>query len=350
MTSIPVGILGATGLVGQRLIQLLADHPWFEIAAVAASGRSAGQRYGDVVRWHLPSALPERVAEMTVAKCRPPLDCAIVFSGLPSDVAHKVEPEFAKAGYVVSSNASAYRQASDVPLVIPEVNPDHLDLLHHQRQQRGWGHGALVTNPNCSTITLVMALKPLVDAFGLDQVIVTTMQAVSGAGYPGVPALDVIDNVLPHTENEEPKMEWEPLKLLGALDGDTVRLAKLPISAHCHRVAVWDGHTEAVSVKLSRPAAADEVLAALRDFRGLPQELQLPGAPTHPVVVHDADNRPQPRLDRDAEGGMATVVGRLRPCPVLDWKLLVVGHNTIRGAAGAAILNAELMKAMGYLK
>ena len=349
MEKIPVGVLAATGIVGQRFIQLLADHPWFEITAVAASERSAGKRYADAVHWLLPTPIPERVADMTVVESRPPLDCALVFSALPSDVAREVEPAFAEAGYVVSSNASAYRREPDVPLLIPEVNPDHLGLLPSQQKSRGWDHGCLVTNPNCSTITLVMALKPLVDAFGVEQVIVTTMQATSGAGYPGVPSLDVIDNVLPHTDGEEPKMEWEPLKLLGSLNGAEITLADLPISAHCHRVAVWDGHTEAVSVKLGRPATADELRQVLHDFRGLPQELGLPSAPERPLAVPAQENRPQPRLDRDAAGGMATAVGRIRPCPILDWKLLVVGHNTVRGAAGAAILNAELMKAQGYL-
>ena len=219
MEKIPVGVLAATGIVGQRFIQLLADHPWFEVAAVAASERSAGKRYADAVHWLLPTPIPERIADMTVVESRPPLDCALVFSALPSDVAREVEPAFAEAGYVVSSNASAYRREPDVPLLIPEVNPDHLGLLPSQQKSRGWDHGCLVTNPNCSTITLVMALKPLVDAFGVEQVIVTTMQATSGAGYPGVPSLDVIDNVLPHTDGEEPKMEWEPLKLLGSLNG-----------------------------------------------------------------------------------------------------------------------------------
>lgn len=349
MAKIPVGILGATGLVGQRFIQLLARHPWFEVTAVAASERSAGKRFGDAAHWLLPTPIPDRVAGMTVAESRPPLDCAVVFSALPSGVARDVEPAFAEAGYMVSSNASAYRREPDVPLLIPEVNPDHLGLLKSQQKSRGWDHGCLVTNPNCSTITLVMVLKPLYDAFGLEQVIVTTMQAVSGAGYPGVPALDVIDNVLPHTDGEEPKLEWEPLKLLGSLNGAEIGLADLPISAHCHRVAVWDGHTEAVSVKLGRPATVDEVQQVLREFRGAPQELRLPSAPKLPLEVRGQDNRPQPRLDRDAAGGMATVVGRIRPCPILDWKLLVVGHNTIRGAAGAAILNAELMKVRGYL-
>ncbi len=348
MSRIKVGVLGATGMVGQRFVQLLAAHPWFELVALAASDRSMGQSYGDACRWILDTPMPESVHGMVIQPCQPALECRVVFSALPADIAGSVEEAFALAGYVVSSNASSHRCAPDVPLMVPEVNPDHLGLLPLQRQRRGWP-GLLVTNPNCSTTHLVLALKPLWEAFGLRRVLVTTMQAVSGAGYPGVPSLDILDNILPYIAGEEEKVEWEPRKLLGRFDGEGVELADLQLSAHCNRVAVTDSHVECISLELARPASLDQVRDALASFRALPQELGLPSAPPRPVLVRREPDRPQPRRDRMAGGGMATVVGRLRPCPLMGYKFIVLGHNTVRGAAGGAILNAELLSAQGYL-
>ncbi len=351
MSKIRVGILGATGMVGQQFIQFLQGHPWFEITALAASGRSEGKSYGEACRWIASPSMPPSVRDMRLESCEPGLECDLVFSALPSDVAGAVEEAFAAAGYWVSSNASAHRMDADVPLLIPEVNPEHLALIEHQRRQRGWKRGLLVTNPNCSTVALVMALKPLADRFGLKQVSVVTMQALSGAGYPGVPSLDILDNVIPHISGEEDKVESEPLKLLGALDSAKIRPAQLAISAQCNRVAVRDGHLEAVSVAFERPdVSVEQVMETLSSFRALPQALDLPSAPPHPLVVRSERDRPQPLWDRDEGRGMSVVVGRVRPCPVLDCKFMVLGHNTIRGAAGAAVLNAELLQVKGYLE
>ena len=348
---IRVGILGATGAVGQRFAQLLADHPWFEITALAASERSVGKRYAEAVHWILNTPIPERLRneillETTPAHLRD--RCQIVFSALPASRAREVEPLFAAAGIPVFSNASAFRMEPDVPLVIPEVNPEHLSLINVQRQQRGWP-GFIVTNPNCSTIHLVCALKPLHEAFRVEQVMVTTLQAVSGAGYPGVASLDILDNLIPYIPREEEKIESEPLKLLGTVVDGVVHNARITISAAVHRVPVIDGHTEAVAVKLGMPATLEDVKAALAEFRGLPQYLNLPSAPDPAIIVREEPDRPQPRLDRDAGGGMATTIGRLRLDPILDYKFVLLGHNTIRGAAGASILNAELALALGYL-
>ncbi len=346
-----VGILGATGAVGQRFIQLLADHPWFEISVLTASERSAGKRYHEAVHWILDTPIPKQVRDMVVVETTPEAvnqQCDIVFSALPAGEARHVEPAFAAAGYAVFSNASALRMEEDVPLVIPEVNPDHLALIRVQQQRRGWS-GFVVTNPNCSTIHLVCALKPLHEAFGLSQVMVTTLQAISGAGYPGVASLDIVDNVIPYIPREEEKMQTEPLKLLGVFEEDRVVFADVTISAAVHRVPVLDGHTEAVAFKLKREASVEEVKAALRDFRGLPQELGLPSAPDPAIIVREEPDRPQPRLDRMAGRGMATTVGRVRPDPILDYKMVLLGHNTIRGAAGASILNAELALAQGLI-
>ena len=348
MDKIPVGVLGATGMVGQRFVQLLAGHPWFEIAALAASERSAGRPYGEVCRWVIPGEMPPSLGGMVVRECRPDLPCRLVFSALPAEAAGAIEEEFAAAGYVVSSNARSHRLDPDVPLLIPEVNPDHLALIEVQRRRRGW-KGLIVAAPNCSTTQLILALKPLWDEFGIEAVCVATMQALSGAGYPGVASLDILDNVIPYIPGEEGKLEREPLKLLGRLEGEAIQEAELAISAQCHRVPTRDGHLEAVSVKLGRRASREEVVEALRGFRGLPQELGLPSAPARPIVVREEADRPQPRLDRDEGGGMSVVVGRVRECPVLDYKFLVLGHNTVRGAAGGAILNAELLVAQGYL-
>ena len=346
-----VGILGATGAVGQRFIQLLADHPWFEITALAASDRSVGKRYAEAVHWVLDTPIPAALRDEVVVEATPGAlreRCQVVFSALPASVAREVEPLFAAAGIPVFSNASAFRMDDDVPLVIPEVNPEHLALVNVQRERRGW-RGFIVTNPNCSTIHLVCALKPLHDAFRVEQVMVTTMQAVSGAGYPGVASLDIMDNLIPYIPREEQKIESEPLKLLGTLVDDTIHFARITISAAVHRVPVIDGHTEAVAVKLGVSATLDDVRAALADFRGLPQRLGLPTAPEPAIILREEPDRPQPRLDRNAGRGMATTIGRLRPDPILDYKFVVLGHNTIRGAAGASILNAEMALALGYL-
>ncbi len=345
---VPVGVLGATGMVGQRLIQLLADHPWFELVSVAASDRSVGRPYGEAVRWRLPGEVPAVARDLVVQPPEPGLAGRLLFSALPASVAREVEPRLAAAGYWISSNASALRMEPDVPLVIPEVNPDHLALLEVQRRRRGWA-GGVVTNPNCSTIHLVLALAPLHRAVGVRRCVVSTYQAISGAGYPGVPAWDLVDNVIPYIPSEEEKMARESRKLLGVLGEEGVVDADLTLSAHCHRVAVLDGHLEAVSVETGRPLSPEEAVELWQAFRGRPQELGLPTAPSRPVVVRSEPDRPQPRLDREAEGGMASVVGRVRPCPVLTLRFEVLGHNTIRGAAGAALLNGELLVAEGWI-
>jgi aspartate-semialdehyde dehydrogenase len=344
-----VGILGATGAVGQRFIQLLDNHPWFEITAVAASERSAGKPYKEAATWRMDGDIPEKVANFTVQLCEPKLDCDFVFSGLDSNVAGPVESSFAAAGYPVISNSKNHRMDEDVPLLIPEVNPEHTALISYQRSNRGYDRGCLVTNPNCSTIGLTLALKPLNDRFGLQHVSVTTMQALSGAGYPGVSSLDILDNVVPYIGEEEEKMEREPLKLLGTFRETSIEPAAIGISAQCNRVHVQDGHLECVSVALERPADLNDLLDTFRQFKGLPQELNLPYAPKHPIIVREESDRPQPRVDRNAENGMAVTVGRIRACSVLDYKMLVLVHNTVRGAAGTAILNAELLAEQGYI-
>ncbi|MEW6034132.1 MAG: aspartate-semialdehyde dehydrogenase [Chloroflexota bacterium] len=348
MNKVKVGVLGATGMVGQRFIQLLADHPWFEVTELAASEKSAGRTYREVMegRWKLPTPIPEGVGRLMVKECVPELDCRIAFSALDADVAGPIEQAFAAAGYVVSSNSRNHRMEADVPLLIPEVNADHLELIPTQKRNRGW-KGMIVTNPNCTTIHLVLVLKPLMQ-FGLSQVFVTSMQALSGAGYPGVASLDIVDNVVPFIGGEEEKVERETVKLLGKCEERKVQFAPIVVSAHCNRVGVVDGHTECVSVKLSKKPGVAAIVNAFREFNPL-QGLGLPSAPAHPIVVRDEPNRPQPRMDRDLEKGMASVVGRVRECPLLDYKLVLMGHNTIRGAAGAAILNAELMKSKGYI-
>lgn len=346
---IPVGILGATGVVGQRLLGLLDAHPWFEPVWLAASERSRGLSYGEAVRWHLKTPLPARFAALPVQEARPEgCPARYVFSALDAAVAREVEPRFAAAGHLVVSNASAFRMRADVPLVIPEVNPDHLALLRCQAEYRA-GRGGIITNPNCSTVGLVLALAPLARAFGVERVFVVTMQAVSGAGYPGVASLDILGNVIPYIAKEEEKVESEAAKILGRLDGAAaIAPAPFVVSAHCNRVAVEDGHTESVSVKLAKAASLEQIQQAWSEFRGRPQELGLPTAPPQPVLVTGAPDRPQPRADVDSGAGMSAVVGRLRQCPLLDWKFTVLSHNTIRGAAGAALLNAELAHAEGY--
>src|ERR1039457_6953440 len=345
---IPVGTLGATGVVGQRFIQLLEAHPWFEVTWLAASDRSAGQSYGDAVRWRLKTPIPERVLHMPVSNAAPEGAPRVIFAALDAGIARDLEPQFAAAGCAVVSNSSAFRMHENVPLVVPEVNAGHIALIEKQcwRKQSG---GYIVTNPNCSAIGLVVALAPLHQKFGIESLFVTTMQAVSGAGYPGVASLDILGNVIPYIANEEEKMEEETQKLLGALNGGHVDPAPFAMSAQCNRVPVEDGHTESVAVRLKKKAKPEELIAAWNDFRAEPQQLRLPSAPDQPVVYLTAPDRPQPRFDVDLGAGMTTAVGRLRPCGVLDWKFTVLSHNTIRGAAGAALLNAELLKAKGYL-
>ena len=343
---IPVGILGATGVVGQRFVQMLENHPWFEVTWLAASDRSAGQVYGDAAKWRLKTPLPDRVRKMTVSNASPDSAPRVIFAALDAGIARELEPQFAAAGCAVVSNSSAFRMEPNVPLIIPEVNADHLALIEQQcwRKQSG---GYIVTNSNCSAMGLVLALAPLHRNFGIASVFVTTMQAVSGAGYPGVASLDILGNVIPYIAKEEEKMEEETRKLLGRLDGDHVEQAAFTMTAHCNRVAVEDGHTESVSVKLNRKAALDEVIAAFNQFPAASREL--PTAPAQPVFYDSAPDRPQPRFDVDRGKGMTVSVGRLRPCGVLDYKFTVLSHNTIRGAAGAALLNAELLKVQGLL-
>ncbi len=342
-----VGILGATGTVGQRFIQLLEGHPWFTVTAVAASDRSEGKRYAAAAAWKLPTPLPARVADLTLTACRPPLDCDVIFSSLPGEMAGETEAAFAAAGYPVISNSSAHRLSPDVPLLVPEINPDHARLIDAQQRRRDWTRGFLVTNPNCTTLALALPLAALDRAFGVEAAMISTMQAISGAGYPGVASLDILDNVIPYIAGEETKVETEPRKILGRLAGETVEFAPLRLSAHCHRVAVTDGHLCAASVKLKRTATAADVCAALEAFRGPAEARSLPSAPSRPIVVRYEPDRPQPRLDRDLERGMASVVGRVREDSLLDVKMTILGHNTVRGAAGAALLNAEFLAATG---
>jgi aspartate-semialdehyde dehydrogenase len=342
-----IGILGATGVIGQRFIQLLESHPWFEITWLAASDKSSGKTYGEATRWKLETPLPTRIAEMMVSPATPEGAPGVIFAALDTDIARELEPKFAAAGCAVISNSSAFRMQSDVPLVIPEVNADHLDLLETQgwRKQSG---GYIVTNPNCSAIGLVLALKPLADRFGLKSVFVSTMQAISGAGYPGVASLDILGNVVPHIRGEEEKLESETQKLLGKLSGGKIEPLAARVSAHCNRVPVEDGHTESVSIQLGTRATREEILAAWKEFAPLTGSA-LPTAPAQPVEWIAADDRPQPRLDRMRGNGMAASVGRLRPCSLLDWKFTVLSHNTIRGGAGAAVLNGEFLAAQGKL-
>jgi aspartate-semialdehyde dehydrogenase len=342
---IKVGILGATGSVGQKFTELLENHPFFEITALAASERSAGKLYKEAANWFMTKPMPEKIANQKVQLCKPDLDCQIAFSALDASIAGEIEREFAAAGYYVISNARNHRYEKDVPLLVPEINAHHLDILPAQN----YGKGKIVTNPNCSTTGLAMALKPLHDAFELEAVHVVTMQALSGAGYPGVPSLDIMDNVIPFIGGEEAKMELEPLKILGSFAGGEFKYADFKISAACNRVPVLDGHLEAVSVKLKKPASEKELIQAFESFKPVYGDLQLPGAPEKAIHYFNEDNLPQPRLQKDLEKGMAVSIGRLRKCPILDYKFIVLSHNTIRGAAGGAILNAEIMVAKGII-
>ena len=341
----PVAVLGATGAVGQTFIRLLEDHPWFRLAEVAASERSAGRSYADAAKWLGNSAMPADVGELVVRACDPSeIESRIVFSALDASVAGEVEEAFARAGRMVLSNAKNFRMESDVPLVIPEVNADHLELLEAQRRNRGWT-GSIVTNANCASIMAVMPLAPLQAAFGLERIFIATMQAVSGAGYPGVPSLDILGNVVPYIKDEEPKIETEIQKMLGRRIDARIESASIKISAHANRVPVENGHTVCMSIGFERRAKAAEALEVLRAWRGDPQAHGLPSSPERPLVVSDLPDRPQPRRDVDVGKGMTVTVGRVRDDSLFDIKLVAMGHNTIRGAAGASILNAELLVA-----
>jgi aspartate-semialdehyde dehydrogenase len=346
---ISVAVLGATGSVGQRFIQLLEGHPWFEVNELVASERSSGQKYADVCDWRVSDAIPNSARDIEVRALGDKLESQVVFSSLPGGLASTIEIELGAQGKQVFTNAGDNRMVPDIPLVIPEVNPDHLGLIDIQRKNRGWDCGLVVANPNCSTIHLVLALKPIWEEFGIEQAMVTTLQAVSGAGYPGVASLDMVDNIVPYIGGEEEKIESETLKLLGTVSGDHIESAAITLSTQCTRVPVRDGHTEAVSLNLRNQASVEQIVEAFQSFRARPQELGLPSAPANPVVVREQADRPQPVLDRNAENGMASVVGRVRECSIFDVKFIVLGHNTIRGAAGASILNAELLVKEGYI-
>src|SRR4030088_241680 len=344
------GILGATGVVGQRLVQMLGDHPWFDLTEVAASERSSGKTYAEAVRWHLDAPIPDAARGLLVKGLDPSLDCDFVFSALDSSIAGPAEEDFASVGYPVVSNSRNHRMDADVPLLIPEVNAAHLDAIPLQQKNRGYDAGFIVTNPNCSTAGLVLVLKPLAETFGLEKIFVVTLQAMSGAGYPGVASLDIQGNVVPFISGEEEKMEAEPQKLLGKWNGERFVDAGLGISAHCNRVPVIDGHLECVSLSLKKIASLGEVREALREFEVDPELASLPSALRNPIVVLEEQDRPQPRRDVNAGNGMAAVVGRVRECSLLDVKLTLLSHNLVRGAAGAALLNAELLAARGFLK
>lgn len=334
-----VGILGATGTVGQRFIELLQDHPQFEVSALAASDRSAGKTYAEACAWKLAGSIPESVRDIVVQPIEPPLDCELVFSSLPSSVARETEEAFARAGYPVISNSSSYRMDEDVPLLVPELNPDHLGLIEVQRTKRGFTTGFIVTNPNCSVISVAPPLAAIHRRFGIESVIITTLQAISGAGYPGVPSLDITDNVIPYIAGEEPKVETETQKILGRFADGAIEKADFTVSAQCFRVPVIDGHTASVRVNLKETATLEDVIDAMRTF----PVLDLHSSPKHFIEVSDEPSRPQPRLDRDNGGGMTITVGRVFPDNVFDYRFVALSHNTVRGAAGSAILNAELL-------
>jgi aspartate-semialdehyde dehydrogenase len=349
---IPVAVLGATGMVGQRFIELLSGHPWFELVALAASDSHGGRPYAEVSRWRLSgSEMPTSVASLPVLPCRPEAlpDAKIVFSALPGEVAGEIEGNFARAGMAVFSNAKNYRMAPDVPLIVPEVNADHTASIVQQRKQRGWS-GSIVTNANCSATPLVMALKPLQQAFGVRKVLVTTLQAISGAGYPGLPSYDILDNAIPFIGGEEEKVEHETRKMLGTWEeGQGFTDAPIVVSAQCNRVATREGHLECVSVELGANASEEDIIAAWENYKAEPQHLQLPTAPEHALIYRTEPDRPQTLRDRDAGQGMSVTIGRLRTCPILSHKFVLLGHNTIRGAAGGSILNAELFVSKGLL-
>ncbi|HEX8984661.1 MAG TPA: aspartate-semialdehyde dehydrogenase [Bryobacteraceae bacterium] len=347
MQKIEVGILGVTGMVGQHFVKFLQGHPWFDLKWGGASDRSAGRKYRDATSWRLDGAMPASVADLMVEDSKPGNAPRLLFSAMDASVATEIEREFAAAGHIVVSNSKNHRMEQDVPLLVPEVNPDHLKLVPSQQRNRGW-KGQIVTNPNCSTVVLTMALGPL-KQFGIRRVVVTTMQALSGAGYPGVASMDINANVIPFIGGEEEKMQQETQKILGTYKGDRIEPLAAGVSAHCNRVPVVDGHTETVSVEFTAKPSETDILEAFRSFSGVPQERKLPSAPAQPVIYMTDRDRPQPRRDVERERGMAAFVGRLRECPVFDWKFVTMGHNTVRGAAGAAVLNAELMSAEGFL-
>ncbi len=347
MRPIEVGILGGTGMVGQHFIRFLEGHPWFNLTWLGASDRSAGKKLKDATAWRLDGEMPSSAADMVVADSQPAGAPKLIFSAMDASVATEIERAFAQAGHVVVSNSRNHRMEPDVPLIVPEINPAHLSLIYSQQKNRGW-QGMIVTNPNCSTVVLTMALAPLVP-FGIERVIVATMQAVSGAGYPGVASMDVLANVIPFIGSEEEKMQQETQKILGSVSDGQAAPLNARVSAHCHRVAVTDGHTVAASVELAEKPKLEHVRRALEEFRGVPQQRNLPSAPPQPILYMCQPDRPQPRRDASRERGMSVFVGRLRECPVLDLKFVACGHNTIRGAAGAAVLNAELMVSEGFL-
>ena len=347
---IPVAVLAATGSVGQRFVQLLEGHPWFEVVAVTGSDRSVGQIYGKACHWILPEPMPERVAGLPVLPTAPEsVTVPLVFSALPADVAKEVEPAFAQAGMAVCSNASAYRRQADVPLLLPEVNPDHVHLVTAQRKRTGW-KGCILTDPNCTSAGMTVALGVLQAAFGLRKVFAVSLQALSGAGYPGVASLDIIDNAIPYVGGEEDKVEWEPRKMLGTFKTDQIEMADFIISSHTNRVAVSDGHLVCLSVELGNKATPQQATQALRDYQAPAISASLPFTPKPVIVVREEPDRPQPRLDRNTGGGMTTVVGRIRPDPLFDLKMVVLSHNTVRGAAGGSIYNAELLVDQGLLE
>ncbi|MGA3096584.1 MAG: aspartate-semialdehyde dehydrogenase [Bryobacteraceae bacterium] len=346
-TRIEVGILGATGMVGQHFVKFLQGHPWFDLKWLGASDRSAGKKYKEACEWRLGGITPDTVADLTVEECKPGNAPHLVFSATDASVATEIERAFAQAGHVVVSNSRNYRMERDVPLLVPEINPDHLGLVAGQQRARGW-KGQIVTNPNCSTVVLTMGLAPL-KPFGITRVIATTMQAISGAGYPGVASMDITGNVIPFIGGEEEKMQQETQKILGVFRGDHIEPLPARVSAHCNRVPVVDGHTVTVSVEFSSKPSQADLRRAFDAFTSVPQQRKLPSAPPRPVIYREEANRPQPRKDAECERGMATFVGRLRACPALDYKFVALGHNTVRGAAGAAVLNAELMHSEGML-
>ncbi len=348
INKIPVAVLGATGMVGQRFVQLLARHPWFKITALASSERSTGKTYQDACHWLLDGNIPAEIGKLVVQPVQPSMAAKIVFSALPASVARNVEPAFAETGYVVCSNASAFRYEEDVPVIIPEINHGHTALLSAQRKKRGW-KGTLVTSPNCTTTGIALPLKPLHEAFGINKVFVVTMQAVSGAGYPGISFLDIEDNVIPYIGGEEQKIESETQLLLGKMEGNQRSSANRTISAHANRVSVKEGHTICLSIEFAHKPSRDEIISVLENFKGIEGTPDLPSIPKQILIVRHEEDRPQPRKDRDVNDGMSVTIGRIRTCPILDYRLVTVSHNTLRGAASGSILNAEMLVAKNMI-
>ncbi len=345
---IPVGVLAATGAVGQRFVQLLENHPWFKVVAVTGSERTVGRSYGEGVNWVIPGDPPTGVRNLIVQESSPTLDVPVVFSALPTSKAKVLEPKFAEAGHIVVTNASPYRMAEFVPLLIPEINPDHTALIKTQQAERGWS-GFIVASPNCAVTSVILPLKVLHDAFGVEAAIITTMQALSGAGYPGVPSMAIQDNVIPHINGEEDKLEEEPKKFLGTVNNGRMELAQIKLSAQTNRVPVLNGHLVSVSVKLDHPPEPETAIEAIEHWRPPAICHELPSSPSRPLIYRREIDRPQPRLDRDSEEGLAWTVGKVRTCNVLDLRFMAISHNTLRGAASGSILNAELLKVQGYL-